>query len=151
MALVALLLMSAADVAGQQAPLQPSRPAGRFGAGLQAGPFSGFSAKYYREGDRRQIGALVLTVSAGLRGHALVQLSALGETPLVESPLTLYLGPGVVVDVLEGDFSVGAAGVAGVRFVKGLFEIYLDLAPRILLLPDLTVQPAAGVGFRIYP
>ncbi len=151
MGLLALLAAIQGDVHAQVVSGDP-RP-GRFGAGLQAGPLSGFSIKVYPKGgsERQRADAAVLTGAFNLKGFAYFQASILDETPVRESPLTLYLGPGLTFGTDDNELSLGLVGTAGIRFFKNRVEIYMEISPRLEITPAMHAVSKAGVGFRIYP
>ncbi len=144
-----LIALSATEIAAAR---QSQNPPGRLGFGLQAGPLSGFSIKGYpARGTDGRFESVVLTASLNFKGFAFAQAALLDELPLRTSPLTVYLGPGLAGEVRDGRASAGIASAVGIRFFKARVEIYLELTPRLMLLPSREAYAAAGVGFRIYP
>jgi hypothetical protein len=117
------------------------------------GPFSGFSLKVYPAGasKRGRADSAVLTGAFNLAGFAIFQAAVLDETDVPQSPLTLYLGPGLALGFDDSDIMFGAVGVAGVRFFRKRVEVYLELSPRLEIAPRVHAVPTAGVGFRVYP
>ena len=93
----------------------------------------------------------MLTGSLNFKGFAYTQALLLDEIPLRTSPVTVYLGPGLAAELRDGRAKVGIASAAGIRFFKARVEIYLEVTPRLMLLPRRDAYAAAGVGFRIYP
>ena len=57
----------------------------------------------------------------------------------------------LAAELRDGRAKVGIASAAGLRFFKARVEIYLEVTPRLMLLPRRDAYAAAGVGFRIYP
>ncbi|MFT5142897.1 MAG: hypothetical protein ACI80V_001874 [Rhodothermales bacterium] len=157
--LAALVLLASSPASAQSDPAENPAVVGRqlpptrLGVGLQAGPFSGFSIKAYPKFIERRFApfeAIVLTGSVNFNDLSVFHALILDETAVPGSPLVLYLGPGVVFGSDEGSVFVGVAAVAGVRFFKGRYEIFLELSPRLVLLPERDALDTAAVGFRVY-
>ncbi|MFT4606137.1 MAG: hypothetical protein ACI9W4_002884 [Rhodothermales bacterium] len=147
-----LALLAVLTLPDAVAARQSQDPPGRFGFGLQAGPLSGFTIKGYPpRGTDGRFESLVLTGSLNFKGFAYTQAVLLDELPLRTSPLAVYLGPGLAGEVRDGKVTAGVASAVGIRFFKAHVEIFLELAPRLMLIPSREAYMAAGVGFRIYP
>lgn len=127
-------------------------PPGKTGYGLQAGPLTGVSMKGYGvPGARGRFESVALTSSFNLSDYLYVQGVLLDELPLPNSPVRVHLGPGLAFEARDNNVSFGLAGTAGLHFFRGKVEIYLELSPRLFLLPSPEARPSAGIGFRIYP
>lgn len=127
-------------------------PPGKTGYGLQAGPLTGVSVKGYGvPGARGRFESVALTSSFNLNDYLYVQGVLLDELPLPNSPVRVHLGPGLAFEARDNDVSFGLAGTAGLHFFRGKVEIYLELSPRLFLLPSPEARPSAGIGFRFYP
>jgi hypothetical protein len=157
--LAALVVLACSSASAQSDPAESPVSAGRqlpptrLGIGLQAGPFSGFSIKAYPRFVERHLvpfEAVVLTGSVNFNDLSVFHAMILDETGVPGSPLVLYLGPGVVFGSDDGSAFAGVAAVAGVRFFKGRYEVFLELSPRLVLLPERNAVDTAAVGFRIY-
>lgn len=82
-------------------------------------------------------------------GHALV------ERPLDASSLRFYLGPGVMLGLRDrpaaaDDLVLAGTTMAGLNFYTGRFGVFLQLIPRLDVLPALAVYLDGGVGLRYY-
>ncbi|MBO6779814.1 MAG: hypothetical protein JJ896_09205 [Rhodothermales bacterium] len=128
------------------------QPPGRAGAGLQAGPFTGFSVKaYQREAGVGRVDAVALSGTFNLKGSAMLQFVLVDEVPLRATPLSAYIGPGLVLGLDDSRSIGGLAAATGLRFFRSRVEIYLELIPRLILVEDRRAETTAAVGFRIYP
>lgn len=146
-ALAAGLFFLAATSAAAQSP------AGSFGIGGQIGDPSGITIKLYqRPGFAYDLlAAWDLDDFFFLNGHALY------EKPIPDSPLHYYLGPGILVGFEEeqgpGDEDevvVGISGQFGLNFFVEQFEVFLQLTPRLHVIPDTDGDIGGGVGLRYY-
>lgn len=147
-AAAAAFLFSAATPAAAQSP------AGSFGLGGQIGDPSGITVKLYRRPGFAYdlLAAWDLDDFFFLNGHALY------ENPIPDSPLRYYLGPGVVVGFRdddpprrsEDDVIVGISGQFGLNFFVEQFEVFLQLTPRLHVIPETDGDIGGGVGLRYY-
>ncbi|GIV57225.1 MAG: hypothetical protein D6746_15290 [Bacteroidetes bacterium] len=133
----------------------PAQPAGRtLGVGGQVGAPAGVTFKLYRPGTSPLPGyrpdALSVLASWDLGDAFHLHAHLVRERPIPDSPLNYYLGPGAVLGI-EGDgLGLGVGGLFGVNFFRERFEVFLELAPRLNLLPATRGHLDAGVGLRYY-
>ena len=126
-------------------------PPGDTGLGGQIGDPSGVTLKLYQ----RPGFAFDFLAAWDLDRFFFVNAHALYERPIPDSPLRYYLGPGVVVGVNEGpdeenDAVIGVSGQFGVNFFVDQFEVFLQLTPRLNVIPDTDGHIGGGVGLRYY-
>jgi len=128
---------------------QTNTPAGSFGIGGHIGDNSGLTLKAYQ----RAGFAYDLLASWDFDDHLFVNVHGLYERAIDGSPLNFYLGPGGFIDVhdrRENKVRVGVSGNFGLNFFADRFEVYLQLTPRLSLVPDTDSDIGGGVGLRYY-
>ena len=122
------------------------QPAGKTGVGVQFGKPGGVSVKLYRRPGFAYEGLAAWNLSDFffLSGHALY------ERAIPDSPLGYYLGPGAVAGIQkkdsQSDFVVGVSGTFGVHFFVERYEVFLQVNPRLNLLPGTTGHIGGGIG-----
>jgi len=127
-------------------------PAGSVGLGGQIGDPSGLTLKLYQRSGLAYdlLAAWDLDDFFFLNGHVLY------EKPVPDSPLRYYLGPGVVLGLRHSprsesdDVVIGISGQFGLNFFVEQFEVFLQLTPRLDLLPGTKADVGGGVGLRYY-
>ena len=126
------------------------RQVGAFGAGAQAGLPGGASLKLYRS----NFVAYGILINTDLDDCALVYTHRLWERPIPDSPLWIYLGPGLVAggERLQEDPEVvlGVSTLAGLNFYTDRFEVFLEVTPRLRITPTVTPRLGGSVGLRYY-
>lgn len=160
--LLFLLLLPLSSRA-QHAPATPARPAiadepglgGRLGVGGQIGNPSGVSFKLYRETDDPldiflPIGAIELLAAWDLDEFFFFNAHLLHERPIEASPLRYFLGYGLLAGVDKEDFAIGASLTGGINFFVENFEVYIQVTPRLTVLPSTRGELGGGVGLRFY-
>lgn len=134
-------------------PASAQSPAGDVGLGGQIGDPSGVTLKLYqRPGFAYDfLAAWDLDDFFFLNGHALY------ERPIPDSPLRYYLGPGVVIGFREqrsdrddDEIVIGMSGQFGLNFFVEQFEVFLQLTPRLQVIPETDGEIGGGVGLRYY-
>lgn len=148
----AAFLLLAVLAAADPAPVA-AQPAG-FGIGAQVGAPGGVSMRLARRqgaGATPLVDAVTLNAAFTLDGYILVQGYATRTIPLRNSPLELFAGPGLSGGSDRGTAMGGLSAVAGARFYRGRFEVFLQAAPRVHVLPDFSGIMGAAVGLRYYP
>lgn len=135
------------------APVLAQSPAGTVGLGGQIGDPSGVTLKFYqRPGFAYDLlAAWDLDDFFFLNGHALY------EKPIPDSPLRFFVGPGLVVGFQDSsgaddndEVVVGVSGQFGLNFFVEQFEVFLQLTPRLHVLPATDGDVGGGVGLRYY-
>lgn len=120
------------------------------GLGVQAGRPGGATVKLYRPGPIAYDG--VITTDADDVVTAYVH--RLWERPLPDSPLHLYLGPGLTVGTerlgqsprLHG----GTSAEVGLNFYAERFEVFLHVTPTLQFFPNTEARLDGSVGLRYY-
>lgn len=133
------------------APSFAQSPAGQVGIGGQIGDPSGVTIKLYQRPGLTydMLAAWDLDQFFFLNAHALY------ERPIPDSPLRYFLGPGVILGFEEGadgenDVVIGISGQFGVNFFVEQFEVFLQLTPRLNVIPNTNGQIGGGIGLRYY-
>jgi hypothetical protein len=125
------------------------------GLGGQVGGDSGLTLKSYRTNglpfqNLLHARAADVLLAWNLDGFFFVDAHLLREEPIPDSPLHYFLGPGLFFLAGSDDFATGVSGNFGVNFFSGPFEVYLQVTPRLGLLPATTGNLGGGVGLRYY-
>lgn len=143
---VSMLTVLASPSAHAQAP------AGDIGLGGQLGDPSGITLKLYQ----RPGFAYDFLAAWDLDKFFFLNAHALYERPVPDSPLRYYLGPGVVVGFEEDDSDndddivIGISGQFGINFFVERFEVFLQLTPRLNVIPNTNGNIGGGLGLRYY-
>lgn len=152
-----LLVCVLAGLAATPAAAQSSRPPGRTGIGGQVGDPSGLTLKLYRgTGTRldRAFGVTAVDVLAAwdLDDFLFVNVHAVAERPIPDSPLRYFIGPGAFVGIDTGpdDVAFGLSVAAGLNVFFDPFEVFVQVIPRIKVVPDTRGTVGAGVGLRYF-
>lgn len=126
---------------------------GPFGIGIIAGEPTGATGEYRLSGRTAIDAAVGFDVFAGndLYVHAdflFILPDLLGGGSVGLSP---YLGPGGFL-VAAGDLVLGARVPFGLSldFTKAPLQIFIELAPRLELVPDVNLDLGGAIGFRYY-
>ncbi len=147
-ALAALTLCMLATTGAERSHAQ-QRP-GSMAAGVQLGAPGGVSFKRYLKPRFAYEGLAAWNFNNFffLSGHAL------RERAIPDSPLGYYYGPGVAAgvqkEVSQSDFVLGVSGTFGVHFFANRYEVFLQVNPRLNLLPGTTGHFGGGIGVRYY-
>lgn len=125
-------------------------PAGAVGVGGQIGDPSGLTLRLYQ----RPSFAYDFLAAWDLDRFFFLNAHAIYERPIPDSPLHYYLGPGAVLGIQEdgedNELVIGMSGQFGVNFFVERFEVFLQLTPRLNVIPDTDGQIGGGVGLRYY-
>lgn len=140
-----VLLVCANDLFAQTRP-------GTVGLGAQLGDPSGITLKLYQRNDFAYdfLAAWDLDDFFFLNGHALY------ERPIPDSPLHYYFGPGIVIGIedrgrdRDTELIIGISGQVGLNFFVERFEVFLQLTPRLNIIPDTRGDLGGGIGLRYY-
>lgn len=146
--LVAVLVASAASGVPRGASAQPSVISFGVAAGSPGGVSFAISPGKTHRARPTAVHALA---SFDLDDYFLGQAYRVSIVALPESPVTLFAGPGIAAGLDDGRVMTGVGAVAGLRFFRARYEIFVQAQPRLMALPDLTFQPGGAVGFRVHP
>jgi len=122
----------------------------RQGIGVLAGPTSGATFKWTRS-DRSGLPAISsvdVNLSLNLEGFLLVTSHVLRETKLPESAMVFFLGSGMASGTEDGHLFWGVSTNIGGYFVLSRYEVFLQLMPRLTVLPERKGRFGASVGLR---
>lgn len=144
LALGALVLTSSLPLALAQ------RQPGTVGIGLQVGQPSGMALKIYREDPVAYDG--ILTTDGD--DYISFRLHRIWEHPLPDSPMYIYVGPGLFLREERHPTSyrtaLGLSAEAGLNFYAERFEVFLHVSPTLRLIPHSDAQWGQSVGLRYY-
>jgi len=136
-----------------------AQPSGRrIGFGGQIGRPGALTVKYYRMAQTEpgilRPRAFALLTSWGLDDSFFINVRALDERLIPESPLRYFFGPGVLLGFTrkrpQRDLLAGISGTFGVNFFQARFEVHLQATPRLLFFPGVDFDVNAAVGLRYY-
>ena len=118
--------------------------------GLLAGPISGLGARAALSeptagNDGRSVD---LSLSFNLQGYVYTSGHILRERVLPDSPLRMVIGPGMVTELDDETVSLGVSGTLGAYFLRGRYELLMQLVPRVFLAPEPRGSFGAAVGIR---
>jgi len=72
------------------------------------------------------------------------------ERSIPDSPLHFFVGPGFALGFESTELLWGPSMNIGALFNRKRFEVFLQLTPRILILPDTTGDLGSAVGLRYF-
>lgn len=122
----------------------------RLAVGLLVGPVSGLGLKAtYVEPTSALPGRSVdMALSFNLEGYVYSSFHALTERKVPESPLHIVIGPGMVAEFDDDSVRWGVSGLIGTYFLRGPYEMLIQLQPRLYLTPERDGSFGAAVGLR---
>ncbi len=137
-----------------QAQSYSHTPPSQTGLGGVIGNPSGLTLKVYGT-DRSSFTAYDFLLAYDLDRFFFFNLHGLYERPLPDSPLNYFLGPGVLLGVRErprhdNEMVLGLSANTGINFFTERFEVFLQLTPRLHLLPRTEGDLGGGIGLRYY-
>jgi hypothetical protein len=150
--LPAMLLLCAGLLPFIAAPpwAHAQRTPDRIGIGAQAGRPSGLTAKLYRHAQL----AYDLSLGWNLRDFVFVEAHRTHEWPLPDSPLHLFVGPGLFAGLDDAPRRnralLGISGTLGLNFFRERFEVFMQATPRMRLYPATRARLGGGVGLRYF-
>lgn len=119
------------------------------GLGGQIGDPSGITLKVYQNPGF----AYDFLAAWDTDDYFLINVHGLFERPLQDTPMHYFLGPGAFVVIRErrdDEVSVGISGNFGINFFVERFEVFLQITPRLSVVPDTDGDVGGGVGLRYY-
>lgn len=144
--LAGVIVLALLGVLSAQAQRHPDS----IGVGFAVGRPSGLTAKLYRPNLVAYDALLTTDLEELVRGA----VYRVWERPLPDSPLFVYVGPGLIAGLEELNRTplvrLGVGGKAGLNFYAERFEVFLHVTPRIRFLPTLDGDLGGGVGLRYY-
>ncbi len=121
----------------------------RLGVGILVGGFSGLSAKYYF-GPSKGIRSTDLHLSIDIGSEFSAMGHLLLERALPGSPLVFVTGVGVLFEHTKDESRTGASGTVGILFVKHRFDVFMQVFPQVIFVPDIDTLLRWSVGIRYY-
>lgn len=144
------LLVVLIAIGGIVSPSVAQREPGALGTGFQVGQPGGLALKWYRAAPITYDGIL----STDGDDYVVAHVHRLWERPLPDSPLHLYVGPGLLVGPSQLRQSprlrLGLSGEAGLNFYAERFEVFLHVTPTLQFLPNRHWTLDGNVGLRYY-
>ena len=127
----------------------------RYGIGGLVGTLAGFSAKIYTKQDSLHAGisalqAIDMSIAWSSDDIVLISAHDLTHRIIRNSPLNIFLGGGPVFGSDHRDLVGGVSTVFGVFFEKHRFDVFLQITPQIIILPDLHGRFGSAIGLRYY-
>lgn len=131
-------------------PVFAQREPGAAGAGLQVGHPSGLAVKVYQS----RVVAYDGIVTTDADQFVATRFHRLWESPLPDSPLHFYFGPGITVGTERLDqaprMRFGLSAEAGLNFYSERFEVFLHVTPSFRFFPVTKAFLDGNVGLRYY-
>ena len=133
-----------------------AQPQGRMlGLGGMVGRTAGLTSKLYIARDSSavqpaDVRALDFSISWTTDGIVLWTVHALTHRKIPNSPLSFFLGPGATVGLNDSRLFWGISSNLGLFFEKHSFEIFLQISPRLVIVPDMVGEFGSAVGLRYY-
>lgn len=138
--LAVLLVVAAAPALAQQRYSDT-------GIGAHVGDFTGLTLRHYP----RTGFAYDVLAAWDLDDFIFVNVHGLYERRFETSPLNYYFGPGAFIGLYDdGDVGLGVSGTGGFNYFAERFEVYIQLTPRLNLLPGTDFDLGGGLGLRFY-
>jgi hypothetical protein len=144
MVLVFLLLLPSAHAqSGDRSSVQ-------LGIGILAGPTSGLSMKALMDPPRQAVPGRAADLVVSFNGRGFLHLSghSLTERNVPDTPMRLFLGPGIVTELNDRSLRWGVSTTIGGYFEQGPYDILVALMPRLFLMPQRNGVFGAAVGLR---
>ncbi len=133
------------------APAEAQERKGDLGLGVHLGDPTGLSARIY---GRTRYALDVLAAWDLDDDYLLLNVHALRERRLRDSPLNVFYGPGAFFGIEERKGNeeplIGLSATGGINYYVERFEVFLQLTPRLGLLPAVTFDLGGGGGLRYY-
>ncbi len=125
------------------------------GIGGMVGKTAGATVKFFVKRDPADNGhpyltAVVIDLSVSEDDYYLWTAHAVSSRAIPDSPLNVFLGPGAAVGSADSELFWGVSSILGVYFDKSRFEVFLQLTPRVILLPEIRGEFGSAVGLRYY-
>lgn len=125
---------------------QSTRPA--WEAGGVVGRFSGASVKAYPAPSNPKQ-AIDIQASVNAKDYVQVRLHVISESPVSDSPLVFFMGPGISLGSDDSELFLGPAAEIGVFFSIARYRVFLQAMPQMHLTPRLDGTILAAVGMRL--
>lgn len=125
------------------------------GVGGMVGRSAGIAAKLYIASDSAStrpvdVRALDFSMSWTADDVVLWTVHMLTHRTIPDSPLSFFIGPGAAVGLRDSHFFWGLSSNVGIFFEKKRFEVFLQISPRLVIVPELLGEFGSAVGLRYY-
>ncbi len=133
-----------------------AQPEGRrLGIGGLVGRTNGVSLKLYlspifQAGRLTDIEAIDINMSWNFDDYFFWTGHLLRERPFPMSPLHYFIGPGFAFGYERGDMFWAPSARVGVYFVREQFDVFMQISPRLIVIPDVHGEFGSAVGLRYY-
>lgn len=129
---------------------QEMRAVRPFGIGVMAGPTSGitFKAMFEENVQTKRSQSIDLNLTTDLDDFLLGSAHITRNTPLQDSPMSIYVGPGLFFGVQGKEAFWGPSANIGAFFERTRYEIFLQIMPRVQIMPEIKGEFGASVGLR---
>jgi hypothetical protein len=136
-------------------PAAAQRTTGAIGFGGQLGEPTGLTLKVYNESAPSYdfLAAWDLDDFFFLNGHALFEHRI--DASNIDPQLEWFVGPGAFIGVVDNpsddEIGLGISGTAGLNLVfSQQVELYVQVTPRIGVVPETEGEIGGGLGLRYY-
>ncbi|MDA1028024.1 MAG: hypothetical protein O3B41_03105 [Bacteroidetes bacterium] len=147
---VVVCALSPAMVLAQTTKTKPHK---QYSVGVLVGRISGLTVKMkfldVEERFHSSSPSVDVNLTTNFDDNFLWSAHILRERYLQESPLKLFIGPGLTAGVDGQKAFWGVSGTIGFLFTKGPYEVFLQGMPRLFLMPDMDGRIEAATGIRI--
>ena len=125
-----------------------NRKSGTLGLGVVLGDPTGISGKVWVGGNRAVDGLIAWSLRDFLfiQSHYLFHFRGAVEN----EEFVFYAGPGGFVRAGQGRDRMGVSGNFGIAYTVRQFEIFLELAPKVSIIPDTDGDLTGGLGFHYF-
>jgi len=147
---IAILVLSFASPSYAQEAATASTGKGGFGLGIIVGNPTGVSFKKWVGANKAIDGAAAWKFSGD--GYLQVHADLLFHNfKWIDARWPVYYGVGAVIGIGD-DFLLGARVPIGIShlFESAPFDVFLEVVPRLDLIPDTDFDLDAAIGFRYY-
>lgn len=151
----AVVLAAVLLFAAPPSPAEAQSPSRPLGVGAHVGEPVGLSARYYDQSDAAYdlLAALNATADPNLFFINVHRVQEDALRPSSEVPLRFFHGPGLLLstEIGENGFATGVSYTAGLSLLPlDRLEFFLQLTPRLRVLPDTDFVLGGGLGLRYY-
>ncbi len=145
-----VLLLVLFELSGPVHAAETKRARGSMGIGVILGDPTGFTGKLWVGGNKAIDGLVAWSFRRDfffIQSHYLIHFH---ETYVEDKRFLIYAGPGGYTRFGEGKDRLGVSGNFGIAYIVDQFEIFLELSPKVSIVPDTDGEMTGGVGFHYY-
>lgn len=130
-----------------------TKPHKQYSMGVLVGRISGLTLKMkfldVEERFHSTTPSVDVNLTTNFDDNVLWSAHILRERHLQESPLKLFIGPGLTAGLNRQEAFWGVSGTIGFMFTKGPYEVFLQGMPRLYLMPKMDGRIEAATGIRV--